>query len=72
MEARTLLARQLAGWRQAAGFTQAQAAHRIGYSRSAVARAEATGVCSRDYCRLAGQLYGAGDQLALTHDRIGP
>jgi len=64
------LARQLASWRQNAGLTQAQAGHRIGYSRSAVARAEDTGVCSRDFCRLAGRLYGAGEQLALAHDRI--
>lgn len=40
------------------------------YSRSAVARAEATGVCSREFCRLAGQLYGTGEELALEHDRI--
>jgi len=69
-EARAALARQLAGWRQHAALTQAQAGHRIGYSRSAVARAEATGVCSRDFCRAAGRLYGAGEQLALAHDRI--
>jgi len=56
--------------RQAAGFTQRHAGRRIGYSRSAVARAEATGVCSRDFCLLAGQLYGAGDELALAHDQI--
>jgi len=56
--------------RQDAGFTQWQAAARIWYSCSAVARAEATGVCSRGFCRLAGQLYGAGDELALEHDRI--
>jgi hypothetical protein len=35
-----------------------------------VARAEATGVCSRDFCRLADQLYGAGDELVGEHDRI--
>ena len=69
-EARAALARQLASWRQHAGLTQAQAGRRIGYSRSAVARAEATGVCSRDFCRAAGRLYGAGEQLALAHDRI--
>lgn len=69
-DARAALARQLAGWRQHAGLTQAQAGRRIGYSRSAVARAEATGVCSRYFCRLAGRLYGAGEQLALAHDRI--
>jgi len=69
-EARAALAEQLAGWRQHAGLTQAQAGRRIGYSRSAVARAEATGVCSRDFCRAAGRLYGAGEQLALAHDRI--
>jgi transcriptional regulator with XRE-family HTH domain len=69
-EARAALAEQLAGWRQHAGLTQAQAGHRIGYSRSAVARAERTGVCSRDFCRAAGRLYGAGEQLALAHDRI--
>jgi hypothetical protein len=57
-EARAALARRLAFLRQAAGFTQAQAAYRLSYSRSAVARAEVTGVCSRDFCRLAGQLYG--------------
>jgi hypothetical protein len=69
-DARDALAEQLAGWRQHAGLTQAQAARRIGYSRSAVARAEATGVCSRDFCRAAGRLYGAGEQVALAHDRI--
>src|SRR5260370_35760722 len=69
-EARAALAEQLAGWRQHAGLTQAQAGRRIGYSRSAVARAEATGVCSRDFCRAIGRLYGAGEQLALAHDRI--
>ena len=69
-EARLALARRLAILRQAAGFTQAHTARRIRYSRSAVARAEATGVCSRDFCRLAGRLYGAGDQLAHEHDRI--
>jgi len=62
--------RRLAILRQDAGFTQWQAAARIWYSCSAVARAEATGVCSRGFCRLAGQLYGAGDELALEHDRI--
>jgi transcriptional regulator with XRE-family HTH domain len=69
-EARAALARQLASWRQAAGFTQAQTGYRIGYSRSAIARAETAGVCSRDFCTLAGRLFGAGDTLALMHDRI--
>ena len=69
-QARLALARRLAILRQDAGFTQCQAAARLRYSRSAVARAEATGVCSRGFCRLAGQLYGAGDELALEHDRI--
>jgi len=69
-EARMALGRRLAILRHAAGFTQAHAAHRIGYSRSGVARAEATGACSRDLCRLAGRLYGAGDELAAEHDRI--
>jgi hypothetical protein len=69
-KARAALARQLATWRQHAGLTQAQAGRRIGYSRSAIARSEATGVCSRDFCRAAGRLYGAGEQLALAHDRI--
>ena len=26
-------------------------------------------MCSRDFCRLAGQLYGAGDELVGEHDR---
>jgi len=69
-EARAALARELASWRQHAGLTQAVAGHRIGYSRSAVARAEATGVCSRDFCRAAGRLYGAGEHLALAHDPV--
>jgi hypothetical protein len=69
-EARLALGRRLAILRREAGFTQAHAARRIGYSRSAVARAEATGVCSRDFCRLAGRLYGAGDEVAAEHDRI--
>ena len=68
--ARLALGRRLASTRQDVGLTQAQAGRRIGYSRSAVARAEATGVCSRDFCRLAGQLYGAGAELAYEHDRI--
>jgi transcriptional regulator with XRE-family HTH domain len=69
-EARLALGRRLASLRQEAGLTQVLAGARIGYSRSAVARAEATGVCSRDFCRLAGQLYGAADELALAHDQI--
>ena len=69
-EARLSLGRRLASLRENAGLTQAQAGRRIGYSRSAVARAEATGVCSRDFCRLAGRLYGAGEELALEHDRV--
>lgn len=69
-EARLALGRRLAGLRQNAGFTQAVAGARMGYSRSAVARAEATGVCSRDFCRLSDRLYGAGDELALAHDRV--
>lgn len=70
-DARLALGRRLASLRENAGLTQAEAAGRIGYSRSAVARAEATGVCSRGFCRLAGRLYGAGEDLALEHDRIG-
>jgi hypothetical protein len=69
-EARLALGRRLADLRQDARLTQALAAARIGYSRSAVARAEATGVCSRDFCRLTGRLYGAGDELVLAHDQI--
>jgi transcriptional regulator with XRE-family HTH domain len=69
-DARAALARQLASLRQASGLSQAHAAKRLGYSRSAVARAEATGICSRDFCQLAGQLYQVGDRLALAHDRI--
>jgi hypothetical protein len=69
-EARAALAEQLASWRHHAGLTQAHAGHRIGYSRGAVAWAEATGVCSRDFCRAIGRLYGAGEALALAHDRI--
>jgi Helix-turn-helix domain len=69
-DARAALGRQLACLRQATGLSQAHAGHRLGYSRSAVARAEATGVCSRDFCQLAGQLYRVGDRLALAHDRI--
>ena len=69
-DAPAALARQLASLRQASGLSQAHAGKRLGYSRSAVARAEATGICSRDFCRLADQLYRAGDRLALAHDRI--
>jgi Helix-turn-helix domain len=69
-EARMTLGRRLASLRQAAGFTQAHAGGRLGYSRSAVARAEATGVCSRDFCLAAGRLFGAGEELALAHDQI--
>jgi len=69
-DARLALGRRLASLRENAGLTQAEAAGRIRYSRSAVARAEATGVCSRDFCRLTGRLYGAGEELALEHDRI--
>ena len=70
-DARLALGRRLASLRENAGLTQAEAAARMRYSRSAVARAEATGVCSREFCRLAGQLYGAGEELALEHDRTG-
>jgi hypothetical protein len=69
-EARLALGRRLASLRQQAGLTQVLAGARIGYSRSAVARAEATGVCSRDFCGLADRLYEAGDELALAHDQI--
>jgi hypothetical protein len=69
-QARLALARRLAILRRNAGYTQAQAARMIHYSRSAVARAEATGICSRDFCRQAGHLYGAGDDLAHDHDHI--
>ena len=69
-EARVSLGRRLASLRQAAGFTQAQAGAGLRYSRSAVARAEATGVCSRDFCLAAGRLFGAGEELALAHDQI--
>lgn len=48
-EARLALGRRLAGLRQNAGLTQAVAGVRMGYRRSAVARAEATGVCSHDF-----------------------
>jgi hypothetical protein len=41
-----------------------------GTAEAGVARAEATGVRSRDFSRLAGRLYGAGDELAAEHDRI--
>ena len=68
--ARLALGQRLASLRDNAGLTQAQAAARIRYSRSAVARAETTGVCSRDFCHLAGRLYGAGEELAIEHDRI--
>jgi transcriptional regulator with XRE-family HTH domain len=67
--ARLALGRRLASLRETAGLTQAEAAARIRYSRSAVARAETRGVCSREFCRLAGQLYGTGDDLAAEHDR---
>jgi transcriptional regulator with XRE-family HTH domain len=69
-DARLALGRRLASLRENAGLTQAEAAGRMRYSRSAVARAEAIGVCGREFCRLAGQLYGAGEDLALEHDRI--
>ena len=69
-DARAALARQLADLRQSSGLSQAHAGKRLGYSRSAVARAEATGICSRDFCQLAGQLYQVGDRLALAHDLI--
>ena len=69
-EARLALGRRLAILRHDAGFTQAHATHRLGYSRSCVARAEATRVCSRDFCRLAGALYRAGAELAAEHDLI--
>jgi len=69
-DARFALGRRLASLRENAELTQAEAAARIRYSRSAVARAETTGVCSRDFCRLADQLYAIGDELAVEHDRI--
>lgn len=67
-EARAALGRRLASLRRNAGLSQHVVAARIGYSRSAVARAEATGLGSRDLYRLAGLLLGAGDKLARACD----
>jgi Helix-turn-helix domain len=69
-DARLALGRRLASLRETVGLTQAEAGSRIGYSRSAIARAETAGVCGRDFCRLTGRLYGAGEELALERDRI--
>lgn len=70
VEARLALVRRPAIPRQDAGYTQAQAARRI--SCSAVASAEAAGVCSRDFCHLVGQLYGPGTSLptSITASRL--
>lgn len=67
-EARAALGRRLASLRRNAGLSQHALGERIGYSRSAVARAEATGLGSRDFYRLAGLLLGAGDKLARACD----
>jgi len=69
-EARAALGRRLASLRGNAGVSQHAVGERIGYSRSAVARAEATGLGSRDFYRLAGLLLGAGDKLARACDRV--
>jgi transcriptional regulator with XRE-family HTH domain len=67
-EARAGLGRRLASLRRNVGLSQHAVGERIGYSRSAVARAEATGLGSRDFYRLAGLLLGAGDKLARACD----
>jgi transcriptional regulator with XRE-family HTH domain len=67
-EARAALGRRLASLRRNAGLSQHAVGARIGYSRSAVARAEATGLGSRDFYRIAGLLVGTGDELARACD----
>jgi len=53
-EARTLLGQRIAALRRDAGLTQRDLGVLTGYSRSAVARAETSGACSRPFCVRAG------------------
>lgn len=68
-DARAALARRIAVLRRAAGLTQRELGVLAGYSRSAVARAEASGACSRPFCVRAGRALGVGAELAAAHDR---
>ena len=68
-DARAALARRIAVLRRAAGLTQRELGVLAGYSRSAVARAEASGACSRPFCVRAGRALGVGGELAAAHDR---
>ncbi len=68
-EARTLLGQRIAALRRDAGLTQRDLGVRTGYSRSAVARAETSGACSRPFCVRAGRALGVDGELASAHDR---
>ena len=68
-DARSALARRIAVLRRTAGLTQRELGVLAGYSRSAVARAEASGACSRPFCVRAGRALGVGGELAAAHDR---
>ncbi len=68
-DARAALARRIVVLRRTAGLTQRELGVLAGYSRSAVARAEASGACSRPFCVRAGRALGVGGELAAAHDR---
>lgn len=68
-DTRSALARRIAVLRRAAGLTQRELGVLAGYSRSAVARAEASGACSRPFCIRAGRALGVDGELATAHDR---
>lgn len=68
-DARAALAQRIAVLRRAAGLTQRELGVLAAYSRSAVARAETSGACSRPFCVRAGRALGVGGELATAHDR---
>jgi hypothetical protein len=68
-DTRAALGRRIAVLRRAAGLTQRELGMLAGYSRSAVALAEASGACSRPFCVRAGRALGVGGELAAAHDR---
>jgi transcriptional regulator with XRE-family HTH domain len=69
--ARASLAARLHDLRTLEGWTQADVALRMNFSRATVARAERSGECSRDFLARADRLYGTEDgELAMAHDRI--
>jgi hypothetical protein len=68
-EARLALARRLAMLRRDAGFTQAQTAHRIRYSRNAVPALRPPGCAAATFAAWPASCLG-GDELAHEHGHI--